>query len=337
MAFLLFCGNGGNRWCDKSINHIVFANGYSGMHVEHSWADAPVVAHSTEITHSGEIKMKCWDENGKMLIPKDTRDADVTNLNPPHRLRFHITEDLEGQIMDALTSAKAAADNLQLCVYHSPYGKGAAKKCRLSPDSFVQMALQLAYYRDAGSFALTYESAMMRFFRDGRTETIRSLSQESVDFVLSMDDPTKSPEDRRRLHKIAVDTHSNYAKMATAGEGVDRHLFALYVVAMGTETECKFLREALKIPWKLSTSQIPHRQYDGWPKDDNRGDNPFYQGVGGGFGPVADDGYGVCYIFAGETKTHFHISSKRSCPTTDSAKFRSILDASIRDIMKLYE
>lgn len=36
----------------------------------------------------------------------------------------------------------------------------------------------------------------------------------------------------------------------------------------------------------------------------------------GGFGPVADDGYGVSYIVAGEDLLFFHISSKRICPLT---------------------
>lgn len=36
----------------------------------------------------------------------------------------------------------------------------------------------------------------------------------------------------------------------------------------------------------------------------------------GGFGPVADDGYGVSYIIAGEELIFFHISSKRTCHLT---------------------
>lgn len=30
---------------------------------------------------------------------------------------------------------------------HRAYGKGFMKTCRVSPDAFIQMALQLAYYR----------------------------------------------------------------------------------------------------------------------------------------------------------------------------------------------
>lgn len=36
----------------------------------------------------------------------------------------------------------------------------------------------------------------------------------------------------------------------------------------------------------------------------------------GGFGPVADDGYGVSYIVAGENLIFFHVSSKKNCPLT---------------------
>ena len=40
--------------------------------------------------------------------------------------------------------------------------------------------------------------------------------------------------------------------------------------------------------------------------------------AGGGFGPVADDGYGVSYIINGENTIFFHVSAKKSCPKTVS-------------------
>lgn len=52
------------------------------------------------------------------------------------------------------------------------------------------MALQLAYYRDAGKFNLTYEASMTRLFREGRTETVRPCTIESSKWVKAMEDET---------------------------------------------------------------------------------------------------------------------------------------------------
>lgn len=55
----------------------------------------------------------------------------------------------------------------------------------MSPDAYIQMALQLAYYKDSEqSFALTYESSMTRLFLQGRTETVRSLTENVKEFVM---------------------------------------------------------------------------------------------------------------------------------------------------------
>lgn len=46
--------------------------------------------------------------------------------------------------------------------------------------------LQLAWYRTTGEFTATYETVLTRMFNKGRTETVRTLSQESRAFVLVM-------------------------------------------------------------------------------------------------------------------------------------------------------
>lgn len=121
------------------------------------------------------------------------------------------------------------------------------------------------------------------------------------------------------------------------GKGIDRHLFCLYVVSKYLEVDSPFLKvlgkifqkqfkskkensfkekkiiqEVLSEPWRLSTSQTPHGQTS---KLDLK-KYPDCISAGGGFGPVADDGYGVSYIIAGEDVIFFHISSKRSSLVT---------------------
>jgi carnitine O-palmitoyltransferase 1 len=58
--------------------------------------------------------------------------------------------------------------------------------------------------------------------------------------------------------------------------------------------------------------------------------------AGGGFGPVADDGYGVSYIIAGEDVLFFHISSKKSSPETDSSRFAANIFRALKDMRELF-
>lgn len=73
-------------------------------------------------------------------------------------------------------------------------------------------------------------------------------------------------------------------------------------------------QEVLSEPWRLSTSQTPHGQTTKL----DLVKHPDCISAGGGFGPVADDGYGVSYIIAGEDVLFFHVSSKKSSPETVS-------------------
>lgn len=69
-------------------------------------------------------------------------------------------------------------------IYGSRYIKEVAKT---SPDSFIQLLLQLAWKRMHGHPTAVYESASTRAFLHGRTETGRSLSLESLAFVDAFD------------------------------------------------------------------------------------------------------------------------------------------------------
>lgn len=114
-------------------------------------------------------------------------------FDPPVPSRLHWN--LNTQCIEAIDNSYLVADKLlndvELRIYvHDNYGKGFMKSCSMSPDAYIQMALQLAYYRDAQRFSLTYEASMTRLFREGRTETVRPCTIESTAWVKSMEDPT---------------------------------------------------------------------------------------------------------------------------------------------------
>lgn len=325
-------GNGANRWFDKSFTLCVSTDGYVALNGEHSWADAPTLGHILEIAMCEEVKQAAagllYNEDGTIQASPAQVEALSDGKLPVYkaeRIIFNVTPKLTESIKRAVVGARKAIDNLDLAADpFRAFGKGTIKKAKCSPDAFVQMALQLAYFRDQGKFTQTYESAMARLYREGRTETVRSATSDSAAFVYGMENGSASREDRLKLLQKACDTHTHNSTLCMTGKGVDRHMFALYVVAVGTQTESPFLKQALGRGWKLSTSQIPQMITD-W-KGKNDGND--YPRPAGGFGPVADDGYGVCYTFGGETMVFFHVSSNKSCPTTDSPRmWKRINDA----------
>lgn len=127
---------------------------------------------------------------------------------PPIRLNWDLKFEAEEAIERSLNVVKALINDIDLRIFvHDDYGKGFMKKCSLSPDAYIQMVLQLAYYRDAKRFCLTYEATMTRLYREGRTETVRPLTEESAAWVKAMDDGNVSVEERVKLLRTACRVH----------------------------------------------------------------------------------------------------------------------------------
>ncbi|OXB59700.1 hypothetical protein ASZ78_012621, partial [Callipepla squamata] len=293
-----------DRWFDKTFTLIVFKNGKMGLNAEHSWADAPIVGHLWENVMATEYLELGYLEDGHC------KGETNQNIPIPTKLQWEIPEECQDVIERSLSTARALADDVDFCsFYFDVFGKGLIKKAKTSPDAFIQLALQLAHYRDMGKFCLTYEASMTRLFREGRTETVRSCTVESCNFVQSMEDPSESNEKKLKLFRVAATKHQHLYRLAMTGSGIDRHLFCLYVVSKYLSVDSPFLKEVLSEPWRLSTSQTPQQHID-------LKKNPEMLSSGGGFGPVADDGYGVSYIILGEAAIHFHVSSKFSCSET---------------------
>eukprot|EP00079_Xenopus_tropicalis_P034845 XP_017948616.1 PREDICTED: carnitine O-palmitoyltransferase 1, liver isoform-like [Xenopus tropicalis] len=191
-------------------------------------------------------------------------------------------------------------------------------------------------FKDKGKFCLTYEASMTRLFREGRTETVCSYTIESCDFVLAMSDPSQTYSmfsvSRMKKDFSSAEKYQQMYRLAMTGSGIDRHLFCLYVVSKYLGVDSPFLKEVLSEPWRLSTSQTPQQQVHLFQLE------KFPENVssGGGFGPVADDGYGVSYIIVGENLINFHISSKFSSPETDSHRFGKHIKQAMIDILALF-
>ena len=166
---------------------------------------------------------------------------------PPRatKLRWDLPPAARDLIAKCKRDSELLVNDLDLHILnHDSFGKAEIKRCKTSPDAFIQLALQLAYARgNHGRQCMTYESSMTRLFREGRTETVRPCTKESVAWVKSMLMSEKtSVEERKDLFRKAVDKHQLMYKDAMTGKGVDRHLFCLYVVSRYLELDSPFLK-----------------------------------------------------------------------------------------------
>jgi carnitine O-acetyltransferase len=266
-------GDGANRWYDKPIQFIVNDNGTAGFMGEHSMMD-------------GTPTHRLCDTVNALIVGErlDFGNPSVrSNLSEPAALRFEVNSEVRNDIANAekLFTEVIAQHELKVQAYQG-YGKGLIKKFKCSPDAYVQMTIQLAYHKMYGKNRPTYESAATRKFQQGRTETCRTVSDESVAFCDAMANPEVGPGECEKLFKAAVNAHIKYIANASDGQGVDRHLFGLKkLIQPGEETPDLFKDPAYAYSssWYISSSQLSSEFFNGY-----------------GWSQVIDQGWGIAYM-----------------------------------------
>lgn len=86
-----------------------------------------------------------------------------------------------------------AIDNFDMSVFkYEKYGRSYPKLFNMSPDSFMQVVYQLAYFRMYGRLSTQMSFGSMRRFFRGRADYVRSSSMDVLRFCLAMNSPTAS-------------------------------------------------------------------------------------------------------------------------------------------------
>jgi carnitine O-acetyltransferase len=262
----------GNRWYDKTIQFVVHVSqGHMGLVGEHSLADGmPILGLVDHVRRHGVGTPEIDPATPRALSGRDEGRAEleVTSMFSPQNMQKYTYITLRERIGEAKLFHTLRVENHDLQVLkYERHGSSKIKQGGYSPDAYVQIAMQLAAYRLFGHVVPTYESAQTRRFLHGRTETIRSVSAASHTFCRAIGElrPESRPNERERLGSLlqaATDYHSQYARNAAVGLGVDRHFFGLSMVAAESGDALpdlmnhpSFLRSKR---WQLSTSTLPN-------------------------------------------------------------------------------
>eukprot|EP00939_MAST-03C_sp_MAST-3C-sp1_P003288 g3288.t1 len=283
-ARALWHGDGKNRWFDKSIQICVFPNGTAGMIGEHSMMDGAATLHLCNYM-CDNVERFATSRNG------GTAFALAAPL-PPAPLVPPVSSRTRWNVLNAEKDFEnlVSKHDLKVLVFGS-YGSRRVKKMKCSPDAWVQLAIQLAYFYTFGTCRrATYEPVSVRRFRQGRTETVRSVTNESVAFVRSMVEndvsrlaPAFTTQQKRRLGLLrsAASAHVSNIRASIAGRGCDRHLLGLRLL-MNSDERCSLFADPLywrSCHWHISTSALTSEHLESW-----------------GFGEVVTDGIGVGYM-----------------------------------------
>lgn len=306
------CGTCLNRWYDK-LQLIVTRNGKAGINFEHTGVDGHTVlrlatdiytdsilsfAHGItknvpEIFHGGAGSPTTAITSATTGTTASSAPSTANLITIPRKLEWTMDSFLlsslhfaETRVSDLISQFEFA--NLHFATYGSNHIKAAFKT---SPDAFMQVAFQTAYYALYGKFEMTYEPAMTKLFQNGRTEAIRSVSLQSKGFVKSMFDRQTTDRERVQFLQDACKEHSRVTKECSLGLGQDRHLYAMYCIWK------ELFSEEMPLPplfqdgaWKLLNTNVLSTSNCG---------NPCLKNFG--FGPVCANGFGIGYIIRGDS------------------------------------
>ncbi|KAH7117920.1 Choline/Carnitine o-acyltransferase-domain-containing protein [Dendryphion nanum] len=362
-----------NRWYDK-LQIIVCKNGSAGINFEHTGVDGHTVLRFASDVYTDTILRFARTINGNAPSLWASTSPNPAKRDPdsfgdvqttPHKLEWDMVPELSTALRFAETRLADLIQQNEFATLEFPhYGKNFMTSMGFSPDAFVQMAFQAAYYGLYGRIECTYEPAMTKVYYHGRTEAIRSVTDESVDFVKTFWAENPAASKIETLRK-ACQKHTENTKICAKAQGPDRHLYALYCIwqraideegaemasSDGYDSTRPSSPEVISSPNRNSIisesgsiSSSPHAPVQhsmpaifadgGWDKinttilsTSNCG-NPSLRQFG--FGPTSGDGFGIGYIIKDGS-----ISICASSKHRQTSRFIDALESYFLEIRKL--
>ncbi|ODV81695.1 carnitine O-acetyltransferase mitochondrial precursor [Suhomyces tanzawaensis NRRL Y-17324] len=285
-------GDGQNRYFDKPLEYFVSENGNSGFLGEHSKMDA-----TPTVQLNNYVLSKIASHDPKKFLQQLSSSNFDFSAPKPQILEFDLNPVARKNIATAIAKFdETISTHDEELFQHYAYGKGLIKKFKVSPDAYVQMLIQLAYFKLTGKIRPTYESAATRKFLNGRTEAGRTVSPESKQFVETWTNYDATIEEKVATFQNACKQHVKYLSEAADGRGVDRHLFGLKQMLRTGEPVPEIFKDPIfsySQSWYISSSQVPSEYFQSW-----------------GWSQVIDQGFGLAYLINNDW-LHIHIASKK--------------------------
>ncbi len=304
----VFCSDPGNRWYDKSLQFVLNYQGNVGINYEHSGVDGTTLGKLVGYLFDG------MEPPDRTSLPEAAEETAEGTENIVQEMSFSLDSSLEEAIRkaDRLHQKMGQGLSFQTLAF-TDFGKDTIKGMGVSPDSFIQLGIQLAQHKAFQKVSTAYESVMTKQFRYGRTETMRPVTWESLAFVTGPSSETLKAASLKHVERI------NACK---SGSGIDRHFFALSKMYEQLHPDSP-LPELFRSPeykavtrntFSTSTSNSHGMRF-------------------AGYGPSVGDGFAVRYLIFND-RLHFVLSS---CQEYSDAllRYKDSLQQAYREMAKL--
>lgn len=356
-----------NRWFDKFLQIIVGRDGVCGINIEHSASEGitvlrfleeflnfirsnpigkpstgsggpPAGGQSNKFDYGATDQLAANSITSTSYVEPKSPSALLEESDKITPLMWSLDEELSRAIGEAERRIEQLVGDFSLHILKfAHFGRTFIKNQNLSPDAFVQLALQLTFYKLHGHLVSTYESASLRQFRLGRVDNIRANSCEAFQWIQTMlkcrgggsglakggrAGPRPFAE-AESAFKRAMEKQVEILQYTITGGAPDNHLLALKELARirygPDELPELFCDQSYHefLNFRLSTSQLPNES-----------------GITVGYGAVTPNGYGCSYNPC-ESRIIFCVSSFASCPQTSSSKFAASLEESLLEMEQL--
>ncbi|XP_075219191.1 carnitine palmitoyltransferase 2 isoform X2 [Lycorma delicatula] len=300
--------DGINRWFDKSFSLIVGKNS-AGINFEHSWGDGVAILRYFQDIHR--------DSTSKPFVHPNSNSTSDQASTLVKKLDFKLNDELKTAISNRVKEYKNYCQSIDINIYEfKSFGRNLCKVHQISPDSLMQLAFQVAYDRLHDKQVATYESCSTAAFKHGRTETMRPCTIETKEFCKAL--RSKQRPTNSQLKDMIIKcskVHSQLIKEAAMGQGFDRHMFALRLLAEKSGLSLDVFKDPAYSNINkniLSTSTLTS--------------DLVYLG---GFGPVVQNGFGVGYSIWNERLGSLISNYKEY---SDGSGFIKCLETSLADL-----
>ena len=256
LSELVWMSNGNNRFFDKTFQFIILKDGRVALNYNKKIINGTVANEMLRFIINVKQTYKFLDSEDygdkyKVLLDKlldkmlDQKIPANRLTDMPRKLTYILDDHLKDQIIQSYKKLK------NFKIFHEYYtfndfGKSLiSQNYSIVTDSFIQMAIQYAYFKAFGKYPVVLQPVQTRRFFLGKTEAVRSLTTQSINFVKSLVD-TRIPYDlKHRLGYLAFKNHYRQVIEASKGQGIDRHFEGLRNVLKSDEELPLFFKETL--------------------------------------------------------------------------------------------